>query len=680
MGNCSCTTNCNPCGPSEAAINQLATKAGAYARQANTYATNAENAWLEFNALYLGAFAVAPTVDNEGNPLQLGALYWNSVLNNLWAWDGLAWVIAIESEIYLGGFSIAPTVDNDGNPLQVGNLYWNTVSNNLFAYNGVAWVLTNFNEFTNFPLSYTTPIPAVDLRTGLEYQIVALGSPATNWTAIGAASATVGERFTKNATTATGNGTARVTRDLNTRFADVVNVKDFGAVGDNVSDDLNAIQDAINYSQSIGGAIVFFPPGTYKISGTITINNPTFGVTLRGSGAAFSSNIVSTNPTGTMIEIQSDQVQLENLSIYRNVFCAIGSGAYNVWFNGAVQCKMQDCRVQGGLVSVLVGGNSADNLFLRNTFTFCTGSQIVRVQESGAIHFIACTFNQQYPGALVPTSSNYSALTWTPSTAYVTGSVIQNGNYFFSCTQAGTSSASLPTQFSLPNIPWYLVDINDGSAKWQLMARTDYNGISFGSKTEYCTIRQCDFTGCFLNAIEILNDLATGKPTAINIENCTAHGPIVNGLFIEDSKEITINNFNTWNPTSGAPGVIPSFPNTSGIVVGLLTESVQIIGSQCYGYQYGLWIASTGVQFAKSVVTSNNFTANQIGIRVNDSVQNFLICDNYLGLGPRGANVVNSIQIGGASCTNYIISNNIIAGSPAISDLGVAPKSVTSNI
>lgn len=93
MGNCSSTSNCNPCGPDFSAINQLATKAGAYARQANTYATNAENAWLEFNALYLGAFAVAPTVDNEGDPLQVGALYWNSVSNELFAWDGSVWVI-----------------------------------------------------------------------------------------------------------------------------------------------------------------------------------------------------------------------------------------------------------------------------------------------------------------------------------------------------------------------------------------------------------------------------------------------------------------------------------------------------------------------------------------------------------------------------------------------------------
>jgi hypothetical protein len=101
MGNCSSTSNCNPCGPDFNAINQLATKTASYARQANTYATDAKNAWLEFNALYLGAFAVAPTVDNEGEPLQVGALYWNTGTNTMFVWDGTIWVAADFNEFTL---------------------------------------------------------------------------------------------------------------------------------------------------------------------------------------------------------------------------------------------------------------------------------------------------------------------------------------------------------------------------------------------------------------------------------------------------------------------------------------------------------------------------------------------------------------------------------------------------
>ena len=99
MGNCSSTSKCNPCGPNYDAINLLANKTASYARQANTSAvdaansaTDAENYWKEFNALYLGSFASAPTVDNEGNPLQEGALYFNSVSNQMFVWQGASWI------------------------------------------------------------------------------------------------------------------------------------------------------------------------------------------------------------------------------------------------------------------------------------------------------------------------------------------------------------------------------------------------------------------------------------------------------------------------------------------------------------------------------------------------------------------------------------------------------------
>ena len=67
-----------------------------------------------------------------------------------------------------------------------------------------------------------------------------------------------------------GSTTSRL---LPERWAEVVNVKDFGAPGDGVGDDTAGINAAILHviDNILGGAIVFFPPGKYRTSGTIKV-------------------------------------------------------------------------------------------------------------------------------------------------------------------------------------------------------------------------------------------------------------------------------------------------------------------------------------------------------------------------------------------------------------------------
>lgn len=52
---------------------------------------------------------------------------------------------------------------------------------------------------------------------------------------------------------------------------DVCNIKDFGAVGDGITDDAQAIQSAIN-SASPREATVHFPPGIYLVRGPAAID------------------------------------------------------------------------------------------------------------------------------------------------------------------------------------------------------------------------------------------------------------------------------------------------------------------------------------------------------------------------------------------------------------------------
>ena len=71
-----------------------ATAAASSATDAAAAETGAEAALEEFEELYLGAKATAPTVDNQGNPLQAGALYFNTVSDTMFVYTGSSWAAA----------------------------------------------------------------------------------------------------------------------------------------------------------------------------------------------------------------------------------------------------------------------------------------------------------------------------------------------------------------------------------------------------------------------------------------------------------------------------------------------------------------------------------------------------------------------------------------------------------
>ena len=47
-----------------------------------------------FDDRYLGAKAVAPTLDNDGNALATGALYYDTALAGMYVWTGSAWTLS----------------------------------------------------------------------------------------------------------------------------------------------------------------------------------------------------------------------------------------------------------------------------------------------------------------------------------------------------------------------------------------------------------------------------------------------------------------------------------------------------------------------------------------------------------------------------------------------------------
>jgi hypothetical protein len=87
----------------------------------------------------------------------------------------------------------------------------------------------------------------------------------------------------------------------------VLNVKDYGAKGDGVTDDTAAIQRALN----IGGSI-FFPPGTYIVD-TVSVKANT---KIFGAGKGISILKYATNPTGPLLDLRGTSGNIkENIEI-----------------------------------------------------------------------------------------------------------------------------------------------------------------------------------------------------------------------------------------------------------------------------------------------------------------------------------------------------------------------------
>lgn len=82
-------------------------------------------------------------------------------------------------------------------------------------------------------------------------------------------------------------GTSAVARSAQDKMRDIVSVKDFGAIGNNVADDTIAIQAAIDYAINLGST-VYFPVGTYLITSPLFIYKPSTFITCNLVGQSFS--------------------------------------------------------------------------------------------------------------------------------------------------------------------------------------------------------------------------------------------------------------------------------------------------------------------------------------------------------------------------------------------------------
>lgn len=98
----------------------------------------------------------------------------------------------------------------------------------------------------------------------------------------------------------------------------IVNVRDLGAKGDGTSDDSAAFQKAVDHIAKSIPALLYIPPGNYRLNQRVTLDLTADGLTIRGEGQGV-SNLLCDNPDG-VIRIRSEKLRgaitVEELSFF----------------------------------------------------------------------------------------------------------------------------------------------------------------------------------------------------------------------------------------------------------------------------------------------------------------------------------------------------------------------------
>jgi len=103
-----------------------------------------------FDDRYLGAKSTAPSVDNDGNALVEGALYWNSTSNAMLAWDGSAWAgISSTADIYRYRYTASGGETSESGPDDNGLTLSYIVGKEQVYLNGVLLARTSDYNATN---------------------------------------------------------------------------------------------------------------------------------------------------------------------------------------------------------------------------------------------------------------------------------------------------------------------------------------------------------------------------------------------------------------------------------------------------------------------------------------------------------------------------------------------------
>ena len=193
-------------------------------------------------------------------------------------------------------------------------------------------------------------------------------------------------------------GTGAVVRSGEDKLSEIVSVKDYGAAGDGVTDDLPAINRAFTAISGLGRHILF-PTGTYMVSGPIVIPDRTqvIGVGRGDPNWVHFNTTIKALPSfpsgGTLVQLgpapgPDFSVQIQNLTLDGSAVAGVClSNIYGEEMSYGKDLELTSCATAGLFISTTASQNSGpfENLEIYPGGTGNANSLCIQV--TGSISF-----------------------------------------------------------------------------------------------------------------------------------------------------------------------------------------------------------------------------------------------------------------------------------------------------
>lgn len=433
-------------------------------------------------------------------------------------------------------------------------------------------------------------------------------------------------------------GTGAVATTVQARLRETISVKDYGAVGNGVTNDTAAFQAAVDRAAALSGAKVTIPAGTYLLNGTVNIT--TSGVTIEGDGHQ-STWIVNGQTNAPAIKF-GDGVSTYNRCGISNVVFGQKSGVTAVSGN----CGLLASKCSNFVMDNVQVFQFPQALYDGVIFDYVTQSYVTNIGLQGCTNAAWLMRNNTF--GIFATNGRCDSSAYGMHIRDCQGLYITNFDNFGNTINAyniGNTGAGDTRYMFFTNC----IGDTSGQTNWVVTELEVGRFTNCWAATQTNTTSYPNSDGWYLSGAAVVD---------IGFSNCVAISNCRHGINLDYAVKVSINGCalgSNFDPTAFGglgPGNGIGAGGGSGVSVGASSSRIRINGGVFDNNQrYGAEVAS-GAQ--KVDITAVEMRDNILGRILNNANASAGECkiSNVGGYNPVGFITAPAIPASGSTATN----------------------------